>query len=260
MADLSRLDPTTRFTDRAGTYALYRPTYPDVAIDYVLTHCRLGRGSLLVDVGCGTGISARAFAARGLDVIGIEPNAAMRAAAESSQPERGGPAVTYLDGRAEATGLESGVADAILSAQAFHWFEPDQALAEFHRILKPTGWVILMWNERDESDQFTARYGSVIRSAPDAAAIENARSGQAANALLQSPLFRDASRVAFTQHQSVDEEGLLGRAFSTSYAPSDPDEINRWSDRLTALFRDCNHEGKVLIRYETSVYLARRNR
>jgi SAM-dependent methyltransferase len=214
---------------------------------------------LLVDVGCGTGISARAFATQGLHVIGIEPNAAMRAAAESWPVERGGADVKYLEGRAEATGLDSGVADAVVSAQAFHWFEPVPALAEFHRLLKPGGWVILMWNERDERDPFTALYGSVIRSAKDAAAIENARGGQAANSLLQSPLFRDASLVTFAQHQSVDLEGLLGRAFSTSYAPTDANEINRWSERLKALFLGHNQEGKVLICYETSVYTARRH-
>ena len=59
--------------------------------------------------------------------------------------------MTYREGRAEATGLPTAYADVVLSAQAFHWFEPVATLREFHRILKPDGWAILMWNERDDA-------------------------------------------------------------------------------------------------------------
>ena len=52
-------------------------------------------------------------------------------------------------------------------------------LLEFHRILKPDGWAILMWNERDEQDPVTAAYGAVIRTANDAGAIEGPRQTRA---------------------------------------------------------------------------------
>ncbi len=105
-------------------------------------------------------------------MIGIEPNAEMRATASATSPGPGERPVTYRDGRAESTGLPAAVADLVLAAQAFHWFEPDAALREFHRILKPDGWAALMWNERDEQDPFTAAYGAVIRTGRDTAAIE----------------------------------------------------------------------------------------
>ena len=74
MPELSSLNPTGRFTGLAETYARFRPSYPVQAIDFIMTRCGLGRESLLVDVGCGTGIASRLFAARGISVIGIEPN------------------------------------------------------------------------------------------------------------------------------------------------------------------------------------------
>src|SRR5712691_10919508 len=101
MAFADGRDPTARFTGLAELYARSRPGYPAQAVDFVLATCNLRSGSALVDVGCGTGISSRLFAARGLHVIGIEPNADMRARA-AAEP---GPVVEYRDGRAESTGL-----------------------------------------------------------------------------------------------------------------------------------------------------------
>jgi SAM-dependent methyltransferase len=261
MPELSSLNPTGRFSGLAGTYAKYRPSYPAHGIDFILARCGLGSQSLLVDVGCGTGIASRLFAARGINVVGIEPNTEMRCAAAVEEPDADGikPTVTYREGRAEATGLEAAIADAVLSAQAFHWFEPVATLAEYHRILKPDGWVILMWNERDEQDPMTAAYGAVIRTATDSAAIEGRRQTRSGDSLLTSPLFRQTEQVTFHNQQVLDEEGLLGRAFSVSYAPRTVADKKAWSDRLKSVFHQHKQDGTVVLRYRTSIYLARRN-
>jgi SAM-dependent methyltransferase len=257
MRDLSRLGPTSRFSGLADTYAQHRPGYPDEAIAAIMARCGLGGDTLLADVGCGTGISSRLFAQRGVPVIGIEPNAEMRARAESVPVPAGAPKPIYQEGRAEATGLGTGQAAAVLAAQAFHWFESEKALREFHRILQPGGWVILMWNERDESDPFTAAYGAVIRTAPDTAAIEMPR-GRAGEPLRASPLFQDQERLVFHNEQVLDEEGLLGRAFSASYAPRESDQVAAWTAALRTLFAQYQQMGKVVLHYETTVYLGRR--
>jgi SAM-dependent methyltransferase len=258
MSDLSRQNPTGRFTGLAGLYARCRPSYPDAAVDHVVSRCGLGPGSLLVDVGCGTGISSRQLAARGVPVLGIEPNADMRAQAEAEPPPPPGcPAPRYADGRAEATGLPDGVADAILAAQAFHWFDADAALREFHRVLKRNGWVALLWNERDGSDPFTAAFGAVIRSGRGAAALEASR-GRAGEPLLVNPLFREGSRVVFTHSQELDEDGVLGRAFSASYAPREPAQAEAFAAALREVFARFQQGGRVVLRYEASLYLARR--
>jgi len=256
MADLSHSNPTGRFTGLADVYARCRPTYPAAAIDLIVSRCGLGPQSLLIDVGCGTGISSRLFAERGVPVIDLEPNADMRRTAEAQPLPPGAPPPTYSEGRAEATGLAGGIADGVLCAQAFHWFDADAALREFHRILKPSGWVLLLWNERDESDLFTAAYGAVVRSTPEAAAVEGPRA-RAGEPLLTHELFQDAARLDFANEQALDEDGLLGRSFSASYAPREPAAVEAFATALRDVFGRHQQEGRVVVRYVTSLYLAR---
>jgi SAM-dependent methyltransferase len=259
MPELSSLNPTGRFTGLAETYARFRPSYPAHGIDFIMTRCGLARESLLVDVGCGTGIASRQFAARGISVIGIEPNREMRcaAAADDLSTDATKP-IVYREGQAESTGLEAAIADAVVSAQAFHWFEPGATLREFHRILKPDGWAILMWNERDEQDPATAAFGAVIRSADDAGAIEGFRQTRTGESLRSSMLFRRAEQVKFHNKQDLDEEGLLGRAFSASYAPREASARDAWADRLKAVFQEYQRNGTVVLRYQTTIYVAQR--
>jgi SAM-dependent methyltransferase len=241
----------------ADGYARFRPTYPPSAIDYVVERCKLGPTSLLVDVGCGTGISSRLFAERGVRVIGIDPNEDMLAKARSSafHPQAASP--VYHLGSAEATGLEACIADGVLAAQAFHWFDAALALAEFHRILKPGGWVILIWNERDETDRFTAAYGDVLRNWPETAAVEGSRA-RGGEPLMASSWFVDCERRLFSNEQELDKEGLIGRALSASYAPRDPAQVTRFTELISDVFKRFEQKGRVAMRYETSVYSARR--
>lgn len=250
-------NPTGRFTGLAELYARCRPGYPESAIDFIVSQCHLGPGSVLVDVGCGTGISARIMAHRGVPVVGIEPNADMRAQAEAEVLPPPFPQPIYRDGKAEATGLPDRHADAVLSAQAFHWFEREAALREFHRVLKPGGWVVLMWNERDESDLFTAAYGEVIRTSVDAAMLESTRA-RAGEILLMCPLFQHTSKASFTNVQELDEEGVVGRAFSVSYAPKDPAAAEQYATRLRQVFSHFQHGGRAMLRYVTTVYVGQR--
>jgi ubiquinone/menaquinone biosynthesis C-methylase UbiE len=255
--DLSAENPTGRFSGLAETYARHRPSYPQAALDFIVHHCGLSPGAAVVDVGSGTGISTRLFACLGMKVIGIEPNADMRRQAEAEPAPPGSLPPEYRDGRAEATGLPDGSADLVLAAQAFHWFESAGALREFQRILKPGGWVALIWNERDESDPFTAAYGQLIRASKEAAALEMKR-GQAGDALLVSPLFSAAQRQQFVNHQQLDEDGLLGRTFSTSYAPREPALAEKLARDLRTLFARTQSNGHVRIQYRTTVTVARR--
>src|SRR5947209_3039744 len=163
MTAASRADPRGRFAGLAGLYARHRPGYPPAALDLIAERCKLDSAALLVDVGCGTGIATRLFAARGVRVIGIEPDDDMRAQAQAALTEEdpasgasGSRSPEYRKGTAEATGLPDAVATAVLVAQAFHWFDAPAALGEFHRILRPLGSVALLWNERDQADPCTA--------------------------------------------------------------------------------------------------------
>jgi SAM-dependent methyltransferase len=257
MSDLSNCNPTGRFSGLSDLYAKYRPSYPDAALDLIMTRGRLGPASLLVDVGCGTGISSRLFALRAVPVVGIEPNADMRSRAEAEPLPPDVPRPKYCEGRAEATGLADGVAEVVLAAQAFHWFQPGPTLAEFQRILKPDGWVALLGNERDESDLFTTAYGAVIRTCPDAAKVEGPRA-RAGDALLVSDRFQDAERVSFVNEQQMDEDGLLGRTMSASYVVREGEAGRVFVQAVRDVFARFQQNGQVVLRYETAVYLARR--
>jgi SAM-dependent methyltransferase len=257
MSDVSQYRPTERFSGLSDLYARHRPTYPAAALDFIQARCGLGPGTLLVDVGCGTGISTRLFAARGVRVIGIDPNDDMRARAEATPPPGGGPAPEYRKGTAEATGLPDGCAAAVLAAQAFHWFDAPAALRELRRVLRPGGHVALLWNEADEEDACAAAFGAVLRTGPDAAAVAGRRRG-AGEALLHSALFEAGQCVTFPNEQELDEEGLLGRAFSASYAPREPAAVAAFTQRLREVFATYQRDGRVVLRYVTSVYLARR--
>jgi len=190
-------------------------------------------------------------------VLGIEPNDAMRTQAESAPPPAGGVAPRFQPGRGEATCLPDGAAAVVLSAQAFHWFDAPAALREFRRILRPGGWVALMWNERDELDPFTAAVGDVMRTLPDTAAVEGPRA-RANQPLLDSPLFQEAQVRHFGSEQVMDEEGLLGRMLSASYAPREPAAVEAFTAAMRQVFGRFQQEGKVTLRYETAVTVARR--
>lgn len=163
----------------------------------------------------------------------------------------------YREGLANATGLANQCADAVLAAQAFHWFANEETLREFRRLLRPAGWVALMWNERDEKDPFTGEYGRLIRALPDAERIEGPRA-YVGEILLQSPLFQEGRKIEVANMQELTEEGLLGRSFSMSYVPREAKAAESFAGSLRDLFARHEQGGQVVVRYVTSVYLARR--
>ncbi|HTD33264.1 MAG TPA: class I SAM-dependent methyltransferase, partial [Candidatus Elarobacter sp.] len=139
-----------RFTDRAGDYVSGRPSYPPAAIDALLDGLGDPADVVVADLGAGTGISSRLLAERGAQVLAIEPNQAMREAAEPH------PRVEWIAASAEHTGLGEASADLVTAFQAFHWFDQRAALDETVRILRPGGRAAVIYNERDERDPFTA--------------------------------------------------------------------------------------------------------
>jgi SAM-dependent methyltransferase len=108
-------------------------------------------GSRVLDLAAGTGKLTRRLAGDGATCVAVEPSASMRAVFR-----RVVPGVPVIGGTAERIPLVSGSMDVVVVAQAFHWFDPAQALADMARVLRPEGWLALVWNERDESDPSVA--------------------------------------------------------------------------------------------------------
>jgi SAM-dependent methyltransferase len=241
------LRPTQRFSDRAGDYARFRPTYAPEAIDAVLRGLGEPRLVVAADVGAGTGISATLLADRGATVVAVEPNRDMR---EAATPH---PRIRWVDGTAEATGLPAASVDLVLCAQAFHWFRPREALAEFARVLRPGGRVALLWNARDEQDAVTSDYGGVVREARTAESEGIPPIAPPPTVSGLSP----AREAAVAGHaQALDLEGLLGRARSASYVPRTGPEHDDVVRRLRALHAaHADAEGRVRLVYRTRLFL-----
>jgi SAM-dependent methyltransferase len=165
--------------------------------------------------------------------------------------------VNYYSGCAENTGLADSSVRAVLCAQSFHWFKSEEALSEFYRILSDAGWVILIWNERDEVDNFTQAYGEIIRSWPETASIELPRA-IAGQPLMESRFFTNKKRVDFANEQILDQKGLIGRAFSASYAPKENQLRALSRQRLIDLFKAYERDNSVILKYLTSVYVGQK--
>ena len=126
------------FADRrfpAG-YDAHRPAPPSALLDLLCHVGQVERPRLVVDLGCGTGLSTRAWADRADDVVGVEASEAMHAEAEAQTRVQN---VRFVNAFADATGLPSEAADVVTCSQSFHWMEPGPTLAEVARILRPGG-------------------------------------------------------------------------------------------------------------------------
>jgi ubiquinone/menaquinone biosynthesis C-methylase UbiE len=120
----------------AAVYDAFRPSPPPALLDLLTRYAGVDRPRLVVDLGCGTGLSTRAWAGRAGEVVGVEANPAMagQARAATSMPN-----ARFVVALADATGLPAGEADVVTCAQSFHWMDPELVLAEAARLLRPGG-------------------------------------------------------------------------------------------------------------------------
>ena len=242
------MNPTTRFDDRAGAYVAGRPSYPQAAIDALFDGLGDPHEVLAADIGAGTGISSRLLAGAGARVLAIEPNADMRRAAEPH------PNVEWIAATGEETGLNEASVDLVAVFQAFHWLDPHAALREFLRILRPGGRVALVYNERDESDPFTAAYGDLVRRyATDETERRRDDARSAFERLASAGAWHQPRRLTFANIHDLDADGLFARTRSTSYLPKDgaaAEELGAQSRKLFARFAA---NGRVRMHMQTIV-------
>ena len=145
------------FGPTTDLYERIRPEYPAAAIDILVRELSIARGTVVVDVGAGTGKLTRALVPTGATIIAVEPLAEMRERLAAEVPR----AVPF-SGTAEHMALRDGSVGAIIAAQAFHWFDGDAALAEFHRVLAPGGRLGLIWNVRDRRVPWVAAFDALV--------------------------------------------------------------------------------------------------
>jgi SAM-dependent methyltransferase len=245
--------PTTRFSNRVADYVATRPGYPPGVLD-ILRDAGLTPSMTVADIGSGTGLSTQLFLANGNTVFGVEPNRDMREAGEQLLAHY--PNFHSVIGTAEATTLPAASVDVVVAGQAFHWFDVPKARIEFHRIVRPDGFVVLMWNTRrlNASPFLTAYEGLLQRFGTDYRDVVHTNMDRATLiAFFGSDNFRSFTLDNF---QTFDREGLRGRLRSSSYTPdeghADYEPMMRELDRI---FDAHSQQGAVRFEYDTAVYI-----
>lgn len=245
------LNPTQRFSNRVEDYVRYRPGYPPEIVDLLRGECGLTKNSIIADIGSGTGKLSELFLKAGCRVFGVEPNNEMREAGERMNFLN----FTSVDAAAEATTLPGHSVDFITAGQAFHWFDHERCRPEFLRILKPGGWVVIVWNDRSsDATPFLADYEKLLEEFGTDYVQANQRRVDKPETIRdffgQEPRFKNFSNV-----QQFDFEGLKGRLLSSSYAPvvGQPGH-NEMLAALKRIFETRRKNGLVSFEYHTHVY------
>ena len=246
-------DNTTRFSNRVEDYVKYRPNYPKAIVDFLQKNYQLTTGKVLADIGSGTGISSSLFLEAGHTVIAVEPNREMR----NKSVELLGRFESFkaVEGTAEKTTLAASSVDAVIVGQAFHWFDAAKAKAEFKRILKAGGLVVLIWNERKTGTAYEIDYDAlIVRHAIDYVQVDHRNINREQIAAFFAP--QSVELAIFSNKQLFDFDGLKGRLLSSSYMPAiNAAGYEAMMLELKILFDKHEQDGLITIGYATKVYV-----
>ena len=241
-----------RFSNRVENYVKYRPSYPSAILNLFRDEMNLQKNHIIADIGSGTGISAKLFLENGNKVFGVEPNEAMRTAAEDFL--RDFPRFKSVNGTAENTTLAEKSVDFVIAAQAFHWFHQTNTRAEIKRILKDSGFVALIWNERLlDKNEFLRDYEKLLSEF--GTDYQKVRHDNITKENLQEFFESEVREANFQNSQSLDFDGLKGRILSSSYMPSAENE--RYFElliKLKSLFTQHEENGRIKVLYDTKIF------
>jgi ubiquinone/menaquinone biosynthesis C-methylase UbiE len=232
----------TGFARSAAAYERARPGYPAAAVDLIVAALP---GPRVLDLAAGGGKLTRELVERELDVVAVEPVAEMRALIA--------PPARVLDGTAEAIPLADASVDAVTVAQAFHWFDLQRALPEIHRVLRPGGVLVLIWNRRRVKDPVQRDLQRIMephRSGTPAHRVDAWRAE-----LVASDLFGPLAEQILANEQVLDADGLAEHISSISFVAA-LDEAPRAA--LLDEVRELAAAGPVTLRYDVELHVAPR--
>jgi SAM-dependent methyltransferase len=236
------------FSRGATAYERVRPAYPGTAVAYLIQACGLKTGTTVLDLAAGTGKLTQLLVASGAHVVAVEPVAAMRQLIPTE-------AIDVLDGSAEAIPLQTASTDAVVVAQAFHWFDTDAALAEIHRVLCPDGCLSIVRNQRDLDDPVQRAFEETLgrhRWHPSLEAQLDVES-----------VLRTARLFELREHRTFTNEHELAADDLVALAASETSISLLGGSARTAAVADFEQLAKrvhspLRLRYTTEVYIADR--
>jgi SAM-dependent methyltransferase len=239
------------FERAADDYEQGRPSYPAAAIDCLAQALGIGAGATVLDLGAGTGKLTRRLDGTGARLIAVEPVEAMRRKLADAMPQ-----VRVLAGTAEAIPLAGESVDAVVVAQAFHWFQGEAALREIHRVLRPGGRLGLIWNVRDESVDWVAGLSVILD--PYAGDAPRYASGRWREAFATTKRFDPLEARQFAHAQEASPEIVKARIASTSFIAALPDaerqNVLRKVEALLQTHRPDGDQATMTLPYRTDVY------
>jgi ubiquinone/menaquinone biosynthesis C-methylase UbiE len=247
------MDSVERFTSRVENYVKFRPSYPHAVIRTLTAECGLTPESRIADIGAGPGNLAQLFLENGNVVYAIDPNPAMREAAEQLLAEYSNARI--MSGHAEATPLPDQSVDFVTAGQSFHWFDREKARVEFVRILKPGGWVVIAWNAREtaSSPLMTDYEAMVRRFSGDYQKVDHRLITPYVLQKFFGP--QGCNKKSFENFQDFDYAALEGRLLSSSHTPErgHPNHAPMLAE-LRNIFDQHQVNGRVRFEYITTIY------
>jgi SAM-dependent methyltransferase len=206
-----------QFASVAGAYERGRPEYPPAVVGALAAELGLPPHACVLDLGAGTGKLSRALLAAGLDVVAVEPQAALRQRlAAHIGPER------VREGLAESIPLADAAVDAVTVADAFHWFDHAAALAEIRRVLRPGGGLAVLTTLPDWSGASWAHeLGELMqRTRPEHPGFDGPSWQDSVRA---AGGFGEPREITLTSAQPADPERVLQYLASVSWIAAMPE-------------------------------------
>jgi ubiquinone/menaquinone biosynthesis C-methylase UbiE len=226
------MDSLTTFSRKAEDYAAYRAEYASEAISALIAITGLESSWIIADIGSGTGSVSKHLVHVVTQILAVEPNEDMRYQAERCL--NGYASFKSIDGKAEQTTLPNKCVDLITIGQAHHWFNPHASKIEFSRILKPEGWLAIIWNDFGKS--LDLDFGFYFT--PD-----------------------DFKHMVFPLTLHERWEQYIGSQRSASDAPCEGEPAYEAFERKHRGFFDSRAvDGLIEVRYKTKLALGRLNR
>ena len=245
------MDNTKRFSNKVENYVRYRPSYPTGVIKYLVDTVGINSKSTVADIASGTGMLSQLLINRVKKLYCVEPNNEMRQYSEGILKKYNNCSV--INGSAETTNLEDNSVDFITVAQAFHWFNTQNSINEFKRILKPSGIMILIWNNRVNNTEFLKVYDDSLKKY--AIDYNELNHQNITDNELNKYFKNEMIKKTFNNYQEFDIEGVMGRVLSCSYAPPEESEnFKKLKKSLKESFNKNAVDSIIHFNYETELF------